>query len=273
MTLLRPRRPLDLPVEAEVLVPERFRGVDRASAMRFPVAWGRRTLPLGELFEIDVEEGGEALILEGDFSRVKKIGRGMKEGLLVVRGDAGMHLGSALSGGTIRVEGDVDAWAGAMMSGGTLEIGGSAGPHLAGAYPGEGRGMTGGVVLLRGDASLRAGERMRRGLVAVGGKTGDFTALAALAGTVVVFGRLGIRAGAGSKRGTVVALGGMEGDVLPTYRRGALYRPLFLLPLLRFLAERGFPVTEAHRIGTYRRWTGDVTGLGKGELLVHEQSQ
>lgn len=272
MTILRPRFVFDLPVEAEVLTPENLCGVDAERAGRHTVAYGRRTRLLGELFEIDVERG-EGLVLEGDFSRVKKIGRAMKEGLLVVRGDGGMHLGSAMSGGTIRVEGNVDAWAGAMMSGGTLEVAGSAGPYLAGAYPGETKGMTGGVILVRGDAAVRAGERMRRGLVAIGGRAGDFAAVNILAGTVVVFGSIGARAGAGSKRGTVVALGGMETEPLPTYQAGCLYRPLFLLPLLRFLADRGFPVTEAHRLGPYRRWTGDVTSLGKGEILTYEEPQ
>ena len=271
MTLIRPRFPFELPVEAEILTPERFCNADVASLARLPVGWGRRSRPFGELFEI--EGGGEELILEGDFSRVKRIGTAMKEGLLVVRGPAGMHLGSGMSGGTIRVEGDVDAWAGAMMSGGTIEIKGSSGPHLAGAYPGEEKGMLGGLVLVHGNASLRTGERMRRGLIAIGGGAGDFTALAALAGTVAVFGTLGKRAGAWSKRGTVIAFGDVEGDVLPTYRRGNLYRPLYIPLLLRFLAQRGLPVTEAHRTGVYRRWTGDVTSLGKGELFIHEKPQ
>lgn len=270
MTLIRPRFAFDAPVEAEVLIPERFAAVDAAKAGRYRVAYGRQSCPLEELFVIEVD-GEEALVLEGDFSRVKKIGRAMKEGLLIVRGNAGMHLGSSMEGGTIRVEGNVDAWAGAMMRGGTIEIAGTAGPYLAGAYPGELKGMMGGTVLVRGNAALRAGERMRRGIVAIGGRAGEFAASYAVAGTVVVFGSLGARAGAGSKRGSVVALGGLDEEPLPTYCRGGLYRPLFLLPLLRFLADCGFPVTQAHRQGPYCRWTGDVTSLGKGEILVHEK--
>jgi len=219
------------------------------------------------------EERGEGepprLILEGDFSRVKRIGRGMTRGILEIRGDAGMHLGSGMSGGEIRVRGNADAWAGAMMSGGLLEIGGAAGPYLAGAYPGETRGMRGGILLVRGNAANRAGEGMRRGLIAVAGRTGDFPAARFVAGTLVVFGTLGDRAGAGSKRGTVAALGDLEGEILPTYQEACRYRPLFLLPLLRFLKERGFPVRPEHQTGFYRRWTGDASALGKGEILVH----
>lgn len=270
MTLIRPRFAFEAPVEAEVLVPEHFAPASLAKAGRLRVAYGRQSCPLEELFEIEAD-GEEALILEGDFSRVKKIGRAMTEGLLIVRGNAGMHLGSSMAGGTIRVEGNVDAWAGAMMRGGTIEIAGSAGPYLAGAYPGELKGMMGGTVLVRGDVALRAGERMRRGIIAIGGRAGEFAGSHAVAGTVVVFGLLGGRAGAGSKRGTVVALGGLDEELLPTFCQGGLYRPLFLMPLLRFLADCGFPVTHAHRQGPYRRWTGDVTSLGKGEILVHEK--
>jgi formylmethanofuran dehydrogenase subunit C len=278
MLTLRPRVTFEIPVEAEILTPERLTGLSADQIAVLPLAWGRRTRPLGELLEIEAEraefpegDGPPRLILEGDFSRVKKIGKGMTRGSLEIRGDAGMHLGSGMSGGEIRVSGNADAWAGAMMSGGLLDIGGDAGPYLAGAYPGETRGMRGGTLLVRGNAANRAGEGMRRGLIAVAGRTGDFPCARFVAGTMVVFGTLGDRAGAGSKRGTLAALGGLEGEILPTYQEACRYRPLFLLPMLRFLKERGFPVRPEHQSGLYRRWTGDVNTLGKGEILVHEE--
>ncbi len=276
---LRPKIPIEVPLEAEVLTPERLAGLSAAQVAALPLAWGRRARPLGEILSVEVEEEGPPsgeeredpprLVLEGDFSRVKRIGRGMTRGTLEIRGDAGMHLGSGMSGGEIRVRGNADAWAGALMSGGLLEIGGDAGPYLAGAYPGETRGMRGGTLLVRGNAANRAGEGMRRGLIAVAGRTGDFPGARLVAGTLVVFGTLGDRAGAGSKRGTVAALGDLEGEILPTYQEACRYRPLFLLPLLRFLKERGFPVRPEHETGLYRRWTGDASALGKGEILVH----
>jgi formylmethanofuran dehydrogenase subunit C len=279
---LRPKIPIEVPLEAEALTPERLAGLSAAQVAALPLAWGRRARLLGEILSVEVEEEGPSsgeeregepprLTLEGDFSRVKKIGKNMTRGVLEIRGDAGMHLGSGMSGGEIRVRGNADAWAGAMMSGGLLEIGGDAGPYLAGAYPGETRGMRGGTLLVRGNAANRAGEGMRRGLIAVAGRTGDFPCARFVAGTMVVFGILGDRAGAGSKRGTLAALGGLEGEILPTYQEACLYRPLFLLPVLRFLKERGFPVRPEHQSGLYRRWTGDVNTLGKGEILVHEE--
>jgi formylmethanofuran dehydrogenase subunit C len=270
--VLRPRCALDCPVEAEGLVPERLAEMTTEALLRLPLAYGRFSVPLGELFDVEADGAADAaVVLEGDFSRVKRIGENMAGGSLEIRGNAGMHLGAGMSGGTIRVLGNVDAWAGAMMSGGRIEITGSAGPSLAGAYPGETRGMRGGMVLVRGDTGLRAGERLRRGLIVVGGCTGDFPGLGMLAGTLVAFGTLGIRAGAGSKRGTLVALGGARGEMLPTYREACAYRPVFLDRLLRFLEREGFPVTAEHRSGRFRRWVGDANELGKGEILVHEK--
>jgi len=107
-------------------------------------------------------------------------------------------------------------------------------------------------------------------LIAVGGAAGDFAGVMMLAGSLFVFGRLGIRPGAGMKRGTLVTVAkdGKAPRLLPTFRFDCEYRPPWLPLYARRLRALGFPVPE-ELLGTpCRRYSGDFTELGKGEILV-----
>jgi formylmethanofuran dehydrogenase subunit C len=269
-TILRLKDSVTLPVEAESISPDRFAGLCQEDVSTLPILYGRRQLTIGDLFAVEGGEAGE-IIVEGDLRHVKYIGQGMSQGRITVHGDTGMHLGAEMRGGEIIVHGNVDAWAGAQMSGGVIRVHGNAGPMLGAAYAGETRGMRGGVIIVEGDAGPRAGERMRRGLIAVQGDVGEFAGVRMIAGSLFVFGTLGARAGAGMKRGTIVALGGMADGLLPTFHYACAYCPTFLRFYLRRLCEWGLPVTEEQVEGVFRRYTGDATTLGKGEILVYDR--
>jgi len=271
-TIVRLKASITLPVEAESLSPDRFAGLRQEEVAALPILYGRRWLTLGDLFEVE-GDGSEEIVLEGDLRHVKRIGQRMSRGRINVHGDVGMHLGAEMRGGEIIVHGNVDAWAGAQMAGGLLRVHGNAGPMLGAAYPGETRGMRGGVILVEGDAGPRAGERMRRGLIVVRGNLGAFAGVRMIAGSIVVFGTLGARAGAGMKRGTIVALGGLTDGLLPTFRYACAYRPTFLRFYLRRLRGWGLPVTPEQIEGVFHRYTGDITTLGKGEILVYDQRE
>ena len=279
-TILRLKESVTLPVEAESISPDRFAGLCQEDVSTLPILYGRRQLTIGDLFAVEGGEAGE-IIVEGDLRHVKHIGQGMSQGRITVHGDTGMHLGAEMRGGEIIVHGNVDAWAGAQMSGGVIRVYGNAGPMLGAAYAGETRGMRGGVIIVEGDAGPRAGERMRRGLVIVQGNLGEFAGVRMIAGSLFVFGTLGARAGAGMKRGTIVALGGgavgdrpqQQDGLLPTFRYNCAYRPTFLRYYLRRLHEWGLPVTPEQVEGIFRRYTGDITTLGKGEILVYGQRE
>jgi len=271
-TIVRLKASITLPVEAESLSPDRFAGLRQEEVAALPILYGRRWLTLGDLFEVE-GDGSEEIVLEGDLRHVKRIGQRMSRGRINVHGDVGMHLGAEMRGGEIIVHGNVDAWAGAQMAGGLLRVHGNAGPMLGAAYPGETRGMRGGVILVEGDAGPRAGERMRRGLIVVRGNLGAFAGVRMIAGSIVVFGTLGARAGAGMKRGTIVALGGLTDGLLPTFRYACAYRPTFLCFYLRRLRGWGLPVTPEQIEGVFHRYTGDITTLGKGEILVYDQRE
>lgn len=268
--ILRLKETRSIPIEADSICPDGFVGRSRAEIEALPAFFGRRKTTLGDLFTVEGEDADQILI-EGDLRHVKRIGQGMSQGRITVHGQVGMHLGVHMRGGEIVVHGNVDAWAGAHMSGGVIRVHGNAGPMLGAAYPGETRGMRGGVILVEGNAGPRAGERMRRGIIAVQGDVGEFAGARMIAGSLFVFGTLGPRAGAGMKRGTIVALGGTADGLLPVFRYACSYRPTFLRHYLRRMDEWGFPVTPEQVEGVFRRYTGDITTLGKGEILIYDQ--
>src|ERR687885_2485036 len=122
-----------VPLEAEVVSPDRLAGAPREEIEALPVWHGNERARVGEFFA--VSGAGDDVRVEGDLSRVKLVGAGMTAGRLTVAGDAGMHVGAGMRGGELHVEGDVGDWAGAGMRGGTLGVRGSAGGPPGGGYP------------------------------------------------------------------------------------------------------------------------------------------
>jgi len=202
---------------------------------------------LGELFDVTGDPDG-SLRVTGDLSLGDRIAAGLSEG-------------------TVTVEGDVGREAGLAMAGGSLVIEGSAGDRAGAAPLGFKRGMTGGELIVRGSAGAGAGSAMRRGVLVVGGKAGEQTGVGMIAGTVVVFGQAGTDSGLWSKRGTLLAFGRITIPV--TYTYACTYQPVHLRLLLSRLRSRfGLPVRPRHLNGFYRRYSGDMAELGKGEILT-----
>lgn len=268
-TTLRLQESVTLPVEAEAISPDRFPGLSQAQVAALPILVGRRQKRLGDLFEVE-GDGAAEILVEGDLSHIKRIGQGMTQGKINIRGNVGMHLGCGMRGGEISVRGDVDAWAGAKMSGGRLWVHGNTGAMLGGPYSGETRGMRGGLIVVEGNTGPRAGERMRRGLIVIRGDAGEMTGVRMIAGSIIVLGMLGERPGAGMKRGTIVALGSLKDGLLPTFSCACTFQPVFLRTYLRRLQAMGLPITQAQIDGDYRRHTGDANTISKGEILVYD---
>jgi len=266
---LRLREPTTIPIEADSICPDNFVGRSRAEIEALPAFYGRRKVTLGDLFSVEGEDSDQ-IIVEGDLRHVKKIGQRMTRGVITVRGDVGLHLGAYMRGGEIVVEGNAGDWAGAHMQGGRIWIRGNAGHLLGAAYRGEKRGMNRGVIVVDGDAGQEVGAQMRRGLIVVLGDVGDFAGAKMIAGSIIVAGRLGARAGAGMKRGTIVALAD-HAELLPTFRYDCRYQPAFLRHYLLRLQEWGISIGDEYLDGGYRRYHGDITTLGKGEILIYDQ--
>jgi len=272
MTILRLKTTLNtsqnIPLEAEVVTPDRISGLKPAEVARLPVLSGNQSCQLGDFFDV-AEDGSEAVTLEGDLRNVRRIGAGMKSGRIDIRGDAGMHLGAAMEGGEILVSGSAGDWTGAEMRGGIIHVKGNSGDGLGGAYRGSRHGMDRGMILVEGNAGDETGAMMRRGLIAVLGNTASFTGAFAIAGTMIVCGRLGHRPGAGMKRGTILTF--QNPTLLPTFNYDCCYRPSFVPFMLAFLRKEGFPIDDRWLAGYYQRYSGDLLALGKGEILVYDQ--
>jgi len=265
---LRLKAPITLPVEAESICPDCFVGCQQSEILALPVFCGRRRKMLGDIFSVS-GEASDRITVEGDLTHFKRIGQGMSRGRLTLRGDGGMHIGAYMKGGEICVEGNTRDWTGAHMTGGMIRIRGNAGHFTGAAYPGEIRGVNRGTIIVHGDVGNETGARMRRGLIVVEGHTGECTGAGMIAGSVFVFGKLGARAGAGNKRGSIVALG-ETAPMLPTYQYQCRAQFGFLGVYLRQIRKWGIAVSDDLLKGSFRRFSGDVTALNKGEILIHD---
>jgi formylmethanofuran dehydrogenase subunit C len=257
--------PPSVPLEAEVISPDRLHSLSEAQLAALPVLHGNQQAALGDFFNVSGTGNGDVR-LEGDLSRVKLIGHRMTTGRIVIAGDVGMHIGAEMRGGEILVEGNAGDWVGAEMSGGRIIVKGDAGHLIGSAYRGSTKGMQGGEIVVHGRAGNEVGNAMRRGLIAIGGNSGDFTGVNMLAGTIIVLGELGWRAGASMRRGSLVSM--QDTRILPTFSYACTYHPTFLRLYLLHLRGLGVAIDDTYLDGRYRRWSGDGLELNRGEILL-----
>jgi formylmethanofuran dehydrogenase subunit C len=261
ITLIVKEQP-SVPLEAETLSPDVTASSSNEQIRALPVHLGKRQLRVDDFFIVEGEASDE-IEVRGDVARVKWIGRGMSRGRIIIRGDAGMHLGAYMKGGAIEVHGDVSDWLGAEMSGGFVRVRGNAGGQAGAAYRGSTSGMTDGTIIVEGSAGLEVGMRMKRGIIWVGKAVRDFAGLQMKGGTIVLGGGGELRIGAWMNRGTIVSLAPIE--LLPTFAYAATYRPTFLRLYARHLSSLGLALPGD---GSYARYVGDASVPGKGEILV-----
>ncbi len=259
------RNVLDQAIEIDGLTPDRTANLSEAEIASLTVLAGSRRAAVGDFFTVQGDRS-DRLHIEGDLRNVDGLGAGCAGGELLIHGSAGHRVGAGMTGGRIDVRGDVGDAAGGGMQGGVLRVTGNAGDRLGAAAAGAAKGMTGGEIIVNGSAGREAAARARRGLVVIGGDAGADAGRAIIAGTLVVFGRIGANPGRGSKRGSIVALGGI--DVPATYEFACAYQPTYIRLLLTHLHRQYGVGVEMHVLdGTYNRYCGDNTGLGRGEIL------
>ena len=256
-----------IPLESEVIAPNKLEGLAESAIAQLPVYHGNQKATIGDFFSVKGECNGEIRV-DGDLSLVKLLGAGMTSGKLLIGGNVGMHLGAGMSGGEIKVDGGAGDWVGPEMSGGRIVIKGNVGHMVGSAVRGSSVGIVGGEIIVYGNAGNEVGSAMRRGMITVGGDCGDYAGVNMRAGTVIVLGKLGIRAGAGMKRGSIVSM--HDAELLPTFSFACTYRPLFLRPYLRHLQQLGLSVDDEQMYGQYHRWCGDSIELNRGEILLLE---
>jgi formylmethanofuran dehydrogenase subunit C len=265
MVTLTLREPPPVPLEVETLTPDATAELTVQEIGELPAYLGKQRRSIGDFFIVDGERSDE-LEIKGDVHKVKWIGRGMTRGHLIIRGSAGMHLGSQMKGGAIDVYGDASDWLGAEMEGGVIHVRGNAGGQVGAAYRGSMSGMRDGTILIDGSAGLEVGMRMKRGTIVVGGPVRDFAGLQMRGGTIVLMDAAELRTGAWMIRGTILSLKPIQ--LLPTFSYACTYNPTFLRLYARRLATFGFALPVDDRDGGYERYAGDSAVPGKGEILV-----
>lgn len=261
------RAPLERAIEADAITPDACAARSAREIAELPVWEGARRLSVGDLFEVRGERSARVR-LEGDCARVDAVGAAMSTGELLVEGNIGRWAGTRMRGGSLRVSGSAGDGAGVEMAGGLIDIAGDAGDRVGASRLGASKGMLGGEIVVRGRVGAEAGARMRRGTIvcaAAGARAGE----GMIAGSVIALGALGDDPGRYNKRGSLVALGGA--DVPRGYALDCVYHPPHLALTLRALHRRfGLPIAEAQVHGRYRRFSGDLAELGRGELLIWE---
>jgi formylmethanofuran dehydrogenase subunit C len=251
---LRPKKAFDIPVEAEIISPDKLAGLSLAQIGSLEAWQGNSKNKLSALFSVEgddmpVKPEETTVRLEGDFSRVKRIAENMSAGTVDARGDVGMRAGSGMRGGLLRVQGNADDWLGREMRGGKIVVDGSAGNYAGAGYRGEKCGMRGGEMEISGQAGAYLGEHMCGGSIRVGGDAGDFPGSANQGGTIIIGGSTYLP-GAEMTKGSITIKGMVK--MLPSYQR------------MELVNIEG---------ASFQKYAGDLVENGKGEIYVSNPAQ
>jgi formylmethanofuran dehydrogenase subunit C len=258
-------------LEAESITPDALATLDADAIARLPLWDGPQQVPLGDVFHV---RGGMSsrVRVAGDLAMIDAIGAGMTTGELHVEGPVGRYVGTRMGGGELRVIGDAAYGAGLEMTGGLLDIAGNAGDRLGAGRLAAARGMSGGEIIVRGNAGAEIGATMRRGTVVVAGNAGPRAGTGMIAGNVIVFGSAGEDPGRFNKRGTIVVYGSVS--VSPTYRYDCTYRPPHIaVTLVHLTSRRNLSVDGDVPAARFRRYSGDMAELGRGEILARSDER
>ncbi len=264
---LKPVIETTIPVVAECITPDTFAGKSVADIKKLTVYYGNKEKTLGDIFEVS-DDGSDTITIAGSVPNVKCIGKKMTTGFIVIEGDAGMHVGAQMKGGTITVKGNASDWVGCEMRGGEIVIHGNAGHCLGGAYRGSKGGMNKGLIVVKGNCGNEAGGLMKKGIIVIEGDTGASTGVGMRGGTIFCYGHTGDRVGALMERGSLVLYN--EPTLLPTFTYNAVYNPTWLRVFLLDLQKKPhkIPIKPEHIKGLYKRYNGDISEIGKGEIFV-----
>jgi formylmethanofuran dehydrogenase subunit C len=263
---LKLRQAPDMRIDLGGLTPSKLAGHSVADVERLGVEteFGT-TAKVGDFFTV-TGAPSETLVIEGGSARLDFVGKSLDLGTLIVEGDAGAYAGSDMTRGRLDIRGNCGAYLAAGAKGGIATVKGSAGEFLGGVRAGEKFGMLGGIVVVEGDIGIRAGERMRRGTVITRGAFG------AAAGSRMVGGTLWTEKGFGAAPGQLLRRGTLIGPkvdgLLPTFSDCGRHELLILQIISRHITEALGALAPKPLPATVRRFAGDMTTIGKGEILL-----
>jgi formylmethanofuran dehydrogenase subunit C len=215
------------PLELDTITPNNFVGKTAAEIKKLEIYHGKDITKFGDFFDVtgkSTELNDTTLVIEGDLSKAKRIGEGMKGGEIIINSDVGMHVGNKMKGGKITVNGNADDWAGAMMEGGELVINGDAGNYIGSAYRGFWQGMKNGIIRVKGNVGnesmlwAKSSKPSNKWPTLYCGSAGAFLGIHNHGGTIVVEGNVDRCAGADQALGTIVIKGKIS-RLLPSYKK------------------------------------------------------
>ena len=253
----------DVPLDAEVLTPDRLAGaqdIGRAAGVARQRARAARRVLRGL-------GSGDDVRFEGDLRRVRYVGAGM-----TIRGGHGRRRcrgprGAAMGGGALPSTVTPATGPAPGCDGGTLVVRGSAGSPARRRPARRASGHARRRDRRPGDAGERAGEGLRRGLIAIGGRAGRGRGVAHA-------GRDDRRARRARPRRARACAAARSSRwrraAAATFAFSCLYRPescALPAPAARARARR---LRELD--GRYARWCGDGLELRRGEILILEDA-
>lgn len=177
-------------LEAECIIPENFAGSSSDEISNITVFLGNKKRKISDFFEISGEiakdKEKQRIILEGNLSKVKRIGEYMNGGEILINGSIGIHLGEFMQSGKITVMGNANSWIGTSMAGGEILIEGNAQDYIGCAKRGENKGMKGGRIIINGNTGTEIGSYLVRGEIMIKGMAESFVSSYAKGGKITV---------------------------------------------------------------------------------------
>ena len=259
--------PLQQRVDCSPLTSDNLADKSLAEIAAIELQSGNRKLRTDAVFAIAGDDA-TTIVFKNASAKLDYIGKGNQSGEISVEGDAGAYLGFQLKGGAINVSGSVGAYAACELKSGEINIGGDAGDFLGAALPGNKKGMQGGVVIVKGNAGDRVGDHLRRGAILIEGNAGAYLGSRMTAGTIGVLGEVGAYPGYAMKRGTLLLLKA-PAEIPATFNDCGAHTlgflPLLLKSFQGYKTQFGALADTVKRV---RRYAGDMSGAGKGEILV-----
>lgn len=238
-----PLQTFEVPIEAENICPDVFADLTLSQIGNLEVWEGNRKKVISDLFQVSGDDvltstKDTLVVLDGDFSRVKRIGENMTAGTIEAKGDLGMHAGNNMTDGSLQVEGSAGSWLGREMRGGLIVVKGNAGDYVGSGSRGEACGMRGGDIRIEGSTGDYLGEHMCGGSIMVNGDGGDFPGASNRGGFIVIGGDAYLP-GAEMASGSMVVKG--KARVLPSYQYQGLvgFQGMTLNKYLGDLADNG----------------------------------
>ncbi|MCL2134692.1 MAG: formylmethanofuran dehydrogenase subunit C [Candidatus Bathyarchaeota archaeon] len=256
MITLTPKRIFDVPIQAACISVDVFTGKSVEEIKNLLITEGKETITLGDAFNVIEDSTIEmpTVVLTGDFSKVKRVGQGMKTGEIIINGDAGMHTGEKLAGGKIVINGNSGGWTGCEMKKGLIEIHGNSGDYTASTYRGTSTGMKGGLIIIDGDVGTNVGCYLQGGTIKIKGSAGRYLGYHMSDGTIYVEKDCASRAGAFMIGGKIIVNGVME-LMMPTFTIDGIK------PKVKIDANQNAQ-------GPFYVFLGDLAEHGTGKIFV-----